>query len=441
MSEAFEEKRSRRRREHVSAPEHALRIVKALWKNKWWILLLMVAAFAVFSWCSAKASQKKASATLVLLYEQAYEGLNPNGTRFNIYELLSDDVLDKTIERAGLTGELEKEDLVESLAISASGSQDARDMYIATEYTVTLNAGKLPRHIGAESMLTLLMETYREYFLDHYGTDDSALDIDWSNAHSLEYLEFASYMDIKAGNLINYLNGLRTESGMSQYRISGESFRSLSDSVASFRDIYLNRFTSYVTVNHLFRDPAGYRSMLLYQRFLNEQDMKKNQDLYDIYQDALNMYDESMITFVMVPMYDTDSGLYMARTAIGMDSLTESSESYVDALDISARQMKDLDRKIEATRRAGNAQEKHAAAEQMIDEIQEHMDDLIVRIRTVKKDYDDYRSKNSIRFVMNHPGPSTVYNVKGAAAAALGVLALFVVVFAVRTRSRREDVS
>ena len=438
MGERFEYKDGRRRRQNRSSLERAVRVFSDLRRNVFWILLLMIIAAVSFSWYSVQKNDSSSTATLLLRYEQAYEGLNPNGTRFNIYELTSDAVLDKALERAGLTGEMSRQDLLGSLDVRASGSQSARNMYIATEYSVVLRGDKLPRRINARSMLNLLMETYKQYFLENYGANDNALDIDWSDVENWEYLEFANIMDVKVNNLITYLNGLRSESGMSQYRISGESFRSLSESISNFRNIYLNKYTSFVTINRLFRNPASFRSKLEYRRFLTEQSMNASKDSFDIYEDALGRYDESMITFVMVPMYDSSNGLYMARTSIGMDSLTESSKSYAESLETSAKSLKTFDRDIQNTLNASSDAQKREMAEQMIREIQEHLDSLIARIRLVKKDYEDYRSKNSIYYVIREPGLMSGYNVKGALVAALGVLLLFAVYFAIRTYEKRE---
>ena len=46
----------------------------AVWENKWWILFLAAVAAAVFGWYSAMHREDSAKATLVLRYEQAYEG-------------------------------------------------------------------------------------------------------------------------------------------------------------------------------------------------------------------------------------------------------------------------------------------------------------------------------------------------------------------------------
>ena len=193
----------------------------AIWENKWWILFLAAVAAAFFGWYSAMHREDSAKATLVLRYEQAYEGLNPNGTRFNINELLSDEVVGQAIRLAGLEDSLTPEELLPCIAVGASGSQSPQNMYIATEYTIWLNNECLPRRIRARDMLTLLMESYKQYFMQHYGSNDTALDIDWDDVEDWEYLEFADIMNVKVNNLITYLEDLRSESGMYQYHAEG----------------------------------------------------------------------------------------------------------------------------------------------------------------------------------------------------------------------------
>ena len=420
----------------ITISERIALTVSALWRNKLWILFLMLAAAGVFSWYGIRMDARKASATLTLRYEQAYEGLNPNGTRFNIYELLGDAVLDKAIERAGLTGELTTGELLDHLAVSASGSQSAGNLYIATEYHVSLDGNCLPRRIPAQSMLRLLMEVYKQYFLENYGSNDSALDIDWSDVEEWEYLEYADIMNVKVNNLITYLENLRSESGMSQYRIGGETFRSLQESISNFRDIYLNRYTSFVTVNHLFRNAPLYREKLDYRRFLARQELNDSSDRYGIYQDALKMYDESMITFVMVPMYDSDNSLYMARTSIGMDSLTEMSKSFAEKMQVSDKKLKTIELDQKSAAAGSSDPEKLKMADEMIADMQKHLDSLIARIRLAKKDYEVYRSRNSIQYTLSHPSFAGFYHLKGAIAAAAAVFFLSVIYYSLYSGKR-----
>ncbi len=409
----------------------------AVWENKWWILFLAAVAAAFFGWYSAMHREDSAKATLVLRYEQAYEGLNPNGTRFNINELLSDEVVGQAIRLAGLEDSLTPEELLPCIAVGASGSQSPQNMYIATEYTIWLNNKCLPRRIRARDMLTLLMESYKQYFMQHYGSNDTALDMNWDDVEDWEYLEFADIMNVKVNNLITYLEDLRSESGMYQYHADGESFRSLVESVTNFRDIYLNKYTAYVTNQRLFRNADNYGDKLAYRRFLTSQSLGSNTERYNIYQDALRLYDESMITFVMVPLFDATNGLYMARTSIGMDDLTLNSQSYAEKIEVNAKEIKVFDASIANAQNAFLGRDRYDVADGMIEEIKAHMDSLIQRISRVTGEYEEYRYKNSILYSFKDYGIVTGYNLKGAVMAAAATVALCSCYYGIR-RIRQE---
>ena len=412
--------------------------VSAVWQNKVWILFLTVVAIGIFAYYSAMHREDTARATLVLRYEQAYEGLNPNDTRFNISDLMSDTVVERAIDMAGLTGILSNEELIDSIAVGASGSQSPANMYIATEYTISLSNEYLPKHISSRNMLKLLMECYKQYFLENYGSNDSALDIDWTDVEDWEYLEFADIMNVKVNNLITYLEDLRSESGMYQYHTEGESFRSLVESVTNFRDIYLNKYTAYVTNNRLFRNAARYRSKLQYRRFLENQSFEGNTERYEIHQDALEMYDESMIAFMMVPLYNREDGLYMARTSIGMDNLTERSLAYSEKIETNSKELRVFDQSIANTKKAETSAKKYEMADAMIEEIQEHLDSLILRIYRVTSEYEQYRYKNSITYSIQSYGLVSGYNLKGSVVFG-GFAAVVVCAYYIIRRLQKEN--
>ena len=421
-----------------SLMQHFTRIMYMIWKNKLWILFLAGVSAVFYAWNSAQENLSSATATLNLRYDQAYEGLNPNGTRFNINELLSEEVLNTAIERAGLENELSIADLVESLGVNASGSQAPKNKYIATEYSISLSNEYLPARISANNMLRLVMEAYKQYFMKHYGSNDSALNINWSDAQDWEYIEFSDIMTVKVNNLITYLDDLRQESGMYQYHSTGVSFRSLSESVANFRDIYLNKYTSYISINGLFKNPKNYQSKLEYRRFLISQSLKSNEDRYRIYQDALDMYDETMIAFVMVPMYDGANGLYMARTAIGMDNLTEQSKSYAEKIETNSKEIKGFDMNITQIKNSASDQLKFAFADSMIQEIKDHMDSLISRIHVVKKMYEEYRDKNNVQISLSSYSLMSGFGIKKAVIVAALVVFLCFVYYAIREYMNQE---
>jgi len=370
-------------------------------KNWWWILILAIAAFAIFTVYSALHSEDTAKATLVLRYEKAYEGLNPNGSRFNINDLLNDEVLTKAISLAGLDGTLTTRQLQKSISLDSSGSQNPKNKYIATEYTVILSNKYLPDTISSRSMLGIVMECYKTYFLEHYGRNDGVLDIDWSETEVWEYLEFADIMGVKFNNIITYLEALQTESGTYNFQTEGETFQSLADSIAAFRDINLNKFTAFVTNNNLFRNAENYRDKMNYRRFLVNQDSAKNTERYNIYQDSLKMYDKAMISFVLVPVYDSSNGLRVARTSNGLDTISESSLKYAKLIETNAKELKIFDDAIERTFNSSTDPEIYAIADEMIEDMKENLDALIERISNIVQTYEESRYKNSISIKIN----------------------------------------
>lgn len=401
----------------------SLAVVEIL-KNWYWILFLFIAAFVVSAIYGAFHTEDTAKATLILRFEKAYEGLNPNGSRFNINEVMNEEVLSTAIEMAGLDEKLSVDKLQKSITLGASGSQEPSKQYIATEYTIWLNNKYLPKSISAKSMLGIVMACYKTYFLEHYGRNDGVLDVDWSETEEWEYLEFADIMEVKVNNIITYLEALQRESGTYNFQTGGETFQSLADSISAFRDISLNKFTAYVTNNNLFRNAQNYRDKLNYRRFLINQDSAKNAERYNIYQDALLMYDKSMISFVMVPVYDGSNGLRMARTSNGMDDMAASALSYSRYVETNAMELKKFDDAIERTYKIETDPVKYAEAERMIAEMQENLNALITRITQLVRQYEESRYKNSISIKLNSYDIVSGYQVKQSLLVAIAV-ALF----------------
>ena len=383
-------------------------------KNWYWILFLAIAAFFVYSIHSALHMEDTVSASLVLRYEKAYEGLNPNGSRFNINELMSEEVLSKAIDMAGLNNELSTNKLQKSISVGVSGSQVPENKYIATEYFISLDNRYLPKRINARSMLGIVMACYKAYFLEHYGRNDGVLDIDWSETDNWEYLEFADIMEVKVNNIISYLEALQKESGTYNFQTSGETFQSLADSIVAFRDIYLNKYTAYVTNNNLFRNAENYRDKLNYRRFIINQTYLKNYEMYSMYEDALQLYDKSMISFVMIPVYDKANGMRMARTSNGMDDMNTLALDYAELLEVNAKELAAFDDAIERTFYFETDLGKYVTAELMIQEMRENLNDIISRITQLVLEYQESRYKNSISIKLGTYSITSGYNVKNS---------------------------
>lgn len=80
--------------------------LRLLWQNKYRIFFCGVVLCAVFGSLNYFKSAEHASVNISFNYSEASLGLNPNETRFNAYEIVSDAVMERAIERVGLQGSI-----------------------------------------------------------------------------------------------------------------------------------------------------------------------------------------------------------------------------------------------------------------------------------------------------------------------------------------------
>ena len=103
---------------------------------------------------------KTYSMTISLLYQQASSGLNPNGTRYSPYTVLSDEVLNPVEEKYG--------PVYDYLWIRPS--QNGKGLSVATEYTLYCRGTD-----SCPAIMTDLSKVYTDYFEAHYTMNDSIL--------------------------------------------------------------------------------------------------------------------------------------------------------------------------------------------------------------------------------------------------------------------------
>ncbi len=81
-------------------------------------LLLLLIAFFIGD--LAIVRPRTATVTMSLNYTQASDGLTPNSTRFNMYELKTEPVLQRVISYAGLEGLVTTDTLAECISVEAT---------------------------------------------------------------------------------------------------------------------------------------------------------------------------------------------------------------------------------------------------------------------------------------------------------------------------------
>lgn len=132
-------------------------------------------------------------------YEEAARGQNPNVTRFNESNILSERVLEQVIQRDSLG--LSTEQLAGCLSISTPLDAEKldvtqeSDLKISTEYHVRCSPKVGLYGTDPKTVLDLLANVYWEDFVKNYAENDSILDLSFEKLDGMEYLDVKDYLE------------------------------------------------------------------------------------------------------------------------------------------------------------------------------------------------------------------------------------------------------
>lgn len=293
---------------------------------------------------------------MVFNYEEAARGQNPNVTRFNESDILSDDILEKVIQRGQLN--LSVEQLSKCLSISTSLDAEKldvtqeSDLKISTEYRVRCAEWVSVYGTEPKTVLNLLADVYWGNFVLNYAENDSVLDLSFDGLEEMEYLDVKDYLEMQANKLRNYLPGYSSES--SSFRAEGneETFASLSQKISNFIDIELERYEAFILENGLARSRNTYQSRMQYVNYRLDTSQRKDMAAHDVRIEAINMYNAYMTRFVLIPTYDVDKEFYMSKTKVGVDYFADEAKEYLES---AAELVEEMEHNTYASRQVGRS--------------------------------------------------------------------------------------
>ena len=305
------------------------------WAKGAWRKLAVCGALFVAIYFSAQTAAGCWSPDMMMVfnYEEAARGQNPNVTRFNESNILSDHVLEQVIQRGQL--QISVDQLSGLLALSTPLDAEKldvtqeSDLKISTEYRVSCSPRAALYHTDPKMVLNLLADVYWEDFVHNYAENDSILDLSFEGLEGLEYLDVKDYLQMQAYKLANYLPHYSNESSSFRAQESGESFASLSQKIQNFVDIELERYEAFVLENGLSKDKATYQSRMQYANRLLETEKRKEMAAHDVRIEAIDLYNAFMTRFVLIPTYDENKEFYMSRTKVGVDYFADEAKEHL----------------------------------------------------------------------------------------------------------------
>ncbi len=394
-------------------------------RKRWlavWSILFFLACF------TARMGPALYSPDMVMVfnYEEAARGQNPNVTRFNESNILSDHILEKVIQRGNLAIDVDR--LSDFLTMSAPLDAEKLDvsvesnLKISTEYRVRCSSMASLYHTSPRTVLNLLADVYWEDFVGNYAENDSVLDLSFDELDGMEYLDVKDFLSMQAYKLRNYIPVYSSESGSFRAAESQETFASLSEKIGNFINIELERYEAFVLEKGLSQDRRTYQSRMQYANRLLETSQRKELAAYDVRIETIDMYNAFMTQFVLIPTYDEDKEFYMSRTKVGVDYFADEAKEHLAAATELGEEIEHnayASTQVNASQAAGDA---YSQADQYIESMKAELQKLSAQCRELCSAY--FREKRDGYIQVCFTAPSAV----NEAAAAFALAAVFAAV-------------
>lgn len=306
-----------------------------------WILLVCFVVTLVFGVFTHFEMKKTVHAVVALNYSEASQSLNSNGTRYNMSEIISDEVVENAIKKGALENVTVRQ-LKECLVVYPcvqGGADDESKYHISTEFAVEYSASKDTEHLDSENVLKLITSAYKEFYIDKY-TESFSLGSEKPNFEEMEYMDLVMYLEKEAQAVLNYLYGM-AEKSPSFVTKNQTTFSSIAGRVYQFKETQINQnLRSLILQNGIARDRSHYIDRLSYMNKNLDFERQRNQVSYELCNEAVAMYSEEMTRIVLVPTWDKGGKYYMGRTKVGVDELSVMATVFSDYV---ASNEKDID--------------------------------------------------------------------------------------------------
>ena len=366
--------------------------------SAWVIIFVLVLslAFGIFNHLKVKQS---VTAVVALNYSEASQAQNSNGTRYNMAEIICDEVVEKAI-KMGAFENVSVKQLKNCLCVYPYVQGDVNDKsnyHISTEFVVEYHASKHTDHLDAENVIKLITSAYKEYYIEKYTDNFKMPEKDEKPDYStMEYMDVVTYLNKETNAVLNYLYGM-AEKGPSFVTKNNTTFNSIAGKVYQFKETQIEQNLKALVLQHgIVRNKDSYVERLAYQNKNTGYDKEKNNVSFDLCNQAIAMYSEEMTRVVLVPTWDESGKYYMGRTKVGIDELSVMATSFSDKVASNEKEMMDNNLVIDKMQAASESENANAEADALIAVIDKSIDNFTMEAITAGREYSNYRMNQCI---------------------------------------------
>ncbi len=412
-------------------------------------IAVIVCIFAFISLIVAyTGSFDKKSVVLSLNYEEASKGQNPNLTRYNVYELKSDDTMERVIQYAGLQDVLEPSDLADNIDISENSSGktidplDENTYYISTSYTITYRRNKKIKNISTQDMMELICKAYNDIFHENYVGTESVLKYDLGDISDKEYIEIGKLFTNKSDQMLRYIQQRIEENATYRSDVTGQSFQTIKKMIQNVQSYSIKKYTAFVTETGLSKNKDHYVRTLNYKNEMLTIKYNKFMIDYNVRKDGVQNYDSAMIGTVMVPSVNNRQEYYMSRTNIGTDYLTKDADYSLAQGSSVARDIVENNDIISKVSASTAATEDYAKADELIQNVDSELKNVANIADMTDKEYIKHTTKDYLTFSGYENSQSKMFIIESVLGSTLVFFMLLCVVYYVMDgyiRKKEDD--
>lgn len=362
-----------------------------------WILLLCFVVTLIFGAFNHFDMKGSVHATISLNYSEASLAQNSNGTRFNMAEIISDEVVERAIQKGALENVTVKQ-LKNCLTVAPyvqGGVADETKYHISTEFIIEYRASKHTDHLDSENVINLISSAYKEYYIEKY-TDSFKLDEKKPNFEEMEYMDIVAYLDKEASAVLNYLYGM-AEKDSSFVTSGGNTFNSLAGKVYQFQETQIKEnLRALILQNGIVRNKDSYVGRLSYRNKNVDFTRQKNSASFGLCNRAIAMYSEEMTRIVLVPTWDKEGKYYMGRTKVGLDELSVLATKFSDYVASDEKEIMDNNLTIEKITSSTAQEQTYASADALIESIYKNIKSFEKEAISTGREYSNYKMNQCI---------------------------------------------
>lgn len=318
-------------------------------------VLAFVLVFAVCALCAVFQMTNSRYVTITINSASVSKGQNPDGSAFDVYQILSDEVLEIASQKLG--GKISAAELKRHLSVSDALAAEANQQlaqsilngenentYFPTAYRITyatvsdeirkegigqqaLAVLKAFLYPNTSKILGAVAESYQEAYAVSYLTYDSMFEIDWSDIDTMDYYNRTEALRTEAMRILRFLQDKREHTPVAEFSPHKLTYGDLENDLWQLISVDIENHQAYIIQNSITASRAELLRQFRYMEEIYIEEMERKTEEYLVLDEAVDMYDSTTTKVVFIPALDQDDAFYMNRTKVGLDYLVERADA------------------------------------------------------------------------------------------------------------------